>query len=297
MADTLKDYTGKIVRVHYLAGGQENSKTGIVFNQVNKGENMDLTMFLTNGSTWQPPYKAEITKVTSVRMEEDLRNALKVLYEAKRQQKAFLESVKTQERMHAEAVSFALKAVKEASGEITISDFMQEAENLFRNRFPSSGGFHNNRYFHCSSASASEITLSQIQEVEKYADPKRYTFLYRRYDGSMTFTSEDNGFKKFCERCAPPIISALSGFAEISTDASVGDKAFLTASRDYTFALPYGCTKDSLRYLQDILDGKIKASVKEEKAPKKKSLAEQIQNADSKKKASSQRDKTKEPTR
>ena len=291
MAEAFKDYTGKIVRVHYLAGGQENTKTGIVFNQVNKGENIDVTMFLTNGTTWQPPYKAQITKVTSVRMEEDLRQALKVLYEAKRQQKAFLESVKTQERMHAEAVAFALKAVKEASHEMSMRDFMDAAESLFRKYFPSTGGFHSERYFSCNSMSSSEVTLTHVQEVEKYANPERYSFLYRRYDGTITFTSDDNGLKRFCERNAPSVIPSLKSFAKIDFDAHVGDKDFLTVSRAYTIALPYGCTKESLQHLKDILDGKVKAPV--EKGTKKKSLAEQIQNAEGKKKPSTQQSKTK----
>lgn len=292
----MKDYTGKIVRVHYLADGQEYSKTGIVYDQKVKGENLDVTMFLTNGSSWQPPYKAQIAKVTSVRMEEDLRKALKELYDAKHSYDKFMADFQKQKQILSDAVYSATSAVKEASGEMTIRDFMEAAENLFRNRFPSTGGYYENRYFHCSSASPSEITLSQVQEVEKYADSKRYPFLYRRYDGSMTFTSEDNGFKNFCDRCAPPVIPVLNGFATITTDASVGDQGYLTVSRDYTFALPNGCTKQSLRYLQDILDGKVKAPSGAEKGTKKKSLADQIQSADGKKKASAQQTtiKTKE---
>lgn len=261
--DTTKNYVGKVVKIYYTSNNKEYSQTGVVFaQQSTQNNNLKLSMLLTNGQEWDPiPFT--ITKVSSTRIDEGLRNALTEYCKAKISHKAFLDKFWKEKSVHEDRVKSALNNVREFSGAISHNEFMDAVIGLLNKTFPSArhSEFHHNRYFSPNSIGNSEITISHVQEIEKYATPEKYPFIFREYDGCLFIESSHPSYKKFCDTHAPAELSALKGKAKTSVCANVGDKNFLTVSRTYTFPLKHGITKQSLEDIQTLLSGKQQAAV------------------------------------
>lgn len=251
-----KNYIGKVVRMQYTWQGQEQNKVGYVYDQKNVGNRVDFSVCLTNGQEWNPRFDRNYSdlKISSVRMDKDLRDALKVYGDARSAQIAFLQRMEAERLQHSQAIVAAQMLVKATTKEMSIGDMMQEVERLFQEAYPSSGGYYS-CYFTCSSCSSKDVTMTQVKDVEKYANPEKYSFLYREYDDSMHVYYDSKEFKAFCEKNAPPVIPALMGYKS-TVDGSVGDKNWLSACRSYTIPLKHGLTKDSLEDIKNVLTGK-----------------------------------------
>lgn len=284
--DTSKNYVGKIVRLSYVHNGKEDSRVGIVYQQEKKGENLRVTMLLPDGQEWQLPYTTErnanriclkpcqITKITSVHMDESLRKALKDLCNAKLEQDAFLKRFQSEKLNHERKVAQAQGLVKELSGELSWDDFRRSVESLFCEKYPSSGGYDSRAYFELDTLSEKAVTMRHVKEVEKWAEPAQYPFLSHRYDDSYTISESHPGYKSFCQSHAAPVIPALKDYCgDIS--AHIGDKRYLTVARNYTFHLKHGLSRQSLQDIGAILEGT--------RSQAKKSLDAQITGANSKK--------------
>lgn len=278
MVDFDKNYVGRIQRVQAPYDGHLRSYTGIVYHQEIYGDRLKLQMFLTDGNDISVGIMRNgAAKISSVRMEKDLRTALTALYKAKMQQKAFQDAVQKELMKHEDNVYAAKKAVQEASGDLTHKEFMDEAERLFSERYPRTGGWQEERYFDCTALSEESLTMTHIQDVEKHVRPEDYPFIGRRYDQTLFLRTEHPEYRRFCERNAPAVISELKSFSTNIIGAAIGDKNFLSVGRSYTFPLKHGLTKQSLQELSDILDGKIHAEPSVQK--KKTSLNDQIRSA------------------
>lgn len=249
--DTAKNYIGKVIKVQYKGGGQALSSVGIVYNQEGQGGDTKLSMVLTNGAEWScRPGTLRETKISSVRIDKDLRTALEKVCDAKIKQKAFLDRFWKEKTRHEDAVESSLKALKEHSGELTRREFMEEVERLFREKYPATGSWCR-RYFSWDSVSDKTFSVRQSQDVEKYANPENYSFIYREYDNTLHINSSVKGYKEFCERNAPPILPELKS-AKTSVSSSVGDK-WLQVHRSYEFPLKDGFTKKSLQAVSELL--------------------------------------------
>ncbi len=129
----LKNYVGKVVRVHYTYNGNPVAKTGVVYKQEQNGDRVSLGMLLTNGQSWTPTFALkDIEKVSSVRIDEGLRKALVDYCKVKIKQDAFLEQFWKEKGMHESNVRDAIAAVKELSTELTVSDCMNAVAELFK---------------------------------------------------------------------------------------------------------------------------------------------------------------------
>lgn len=255
MIDINKDYTGKILRMNYIYNGQEYSKVGIVYQQEKSGNGLRFTMLLPNGQEWKQPFTSEnITKISAVRIGEELRTALKDLCKAKLEQKAFLERFWSQKSVYERNVSDALSAVQEASGQLTCNEMMDALERLFQEKFLAGDSYREGSHFWCTSISEKSAEMSHVQEVCKWASPERFPFLYREYDDNIFVNDKHPGHDEFCKKYAPGILPQLKGFVATSTRATVGDKNFLMAERIYEIPLKHGLTKQSLRDLEDMLN-------------------------------------------
>lgn len=278
MSEINKNYTGKVVRMEFTRDGRPQNVVGYVYDQKEvaayRGMCTEFSMCLTNGNDWNPRfYPDSDLKISSVRMDKDLRDALKAYGDAKVAQTAFLKRFEEQKGVHAKAVDAARQAVRGVSKDMSATDMMRAVEALFDKAFPCTGG-HSSQYFHCTSCGSKDITMTQIRDVEKYATPEKYPFLYRQYDQTLRIYYDSKEFNAFCQKNAPAVVPALKGFKN-SVDGSIGDKNWLTVSRSYEIPLTHGLTKDSLEDIKAFLDGR----------GKKPSLADQIQSAGSKKSA------------
>lgn len=278
----LKNYVGKVVRINYLYNNKECSEVGVVYKQEERGDKVSFSMLLTNGQSWAPTFDLKnISKISSARIDEALRGALIEYCKVKIKQEAFLENFWKEKSMHENNVSAALKAVKEHSDELTVNDCMDAITDLFQDRYPSGGGFHSRNYFYCTSGCSTDITISHCQEIEKYASPESYPFLYREYDGCIFVRRDSKAHKDFCERNAPAVKPELKQFkSEIY--ATIGDKNFLSVERAYKIPLKYGLSKRSVDYIKEAVFGI------------KKSLTEVIESAQGQKSSSSKSTKEKE---
>jgi len=269
--DTSKNYVGKILRTTYVYNGQEHSRVGIVYQQEKEGDHLRFTMLLPNGQEWKQPFTTEsITKMTSVHMDESLRKALKDLCNVKLEQQAFLKQFWAEKLNYERKVAQAQAQVQELSGELSEYEFRTAIENLFREKYPTTGGYDTGRYFEINSWCKQEVTMRHVQEIQKWANPEQYPFMYREYDDNYFINENHPGYKSFCERHAAPLIPALKDYCK-GTGANVGDKRHLTVSRYYTFQIIHGFSRQSLQEISTILDGT--------RTKTKKSLNAQITNA------------------
>lgn len=275
MNDTNKNYVGKVIKVYYKADGKEHMKTGIVISQgtLSNGK-PKMSMLLTDGNEWLSSY-VNVEKITSARIDENLRAALTQYYKAKTEQETFLQTFWKEKGRHEQNVSASLKAVRDCSGSMSYNEFSAAVEKLFKDTFPSEedhSGWYK-KYFHCSGGCQTEISIDHVQDIEKYATPEKYSFIRRRYDDTLTIESDTPGFQQFCERNAPPVIPSLKGKCKTEVDANIGDK-WLTVCRTYTLPLTNGYNKESLQDLKALLT-----------APVKSKLSDRISSAEKKKAA------------
>ena len=253
--DKLKNYVGKVVRLQFLNNGEVRTKTGIVYKQDQNGDRVSFSMLLTNGQVWSPWFDSrDQLKISFVRIDENLRKALTDFCKVKMKQEAFLKQFLQEKTQHENNVETAISAVKELSDEITVKDCMDAFSELFRQRYPSSGYSHHLNYFDCRSASPSEVTVCHCQEIDKYATPEQYSFLYREYDDTMHIHCEGKDYKNFCERNAPAVKPELEKFKS-KIYATIGDKNFLEVQRAYIIPLKYGLSKRSIDHIKETVFG------------------------------------------
>lgn len=293
-----KSYVGKVVRFEYTQYNNPQNNVGYVFDQKSvytpMGAAVEFSVCLTNGNEWYPRFTPnEDLKISSVRMDKSLRDALKAYGDARSAQNALLTRFEAQKRQHNDAVNQAKQAVKAASKDMSMQDMIQAVEALFKEAYPSSGDYYL-RYFDCTSCSSKEITMTQIQDVEKWATPEKYSFLYREYDGNLSLYHDRWDFRDFCKRNAPAIIPALKGYKS-HVGGSIGDKNWLSVGRSYVIPLKHGLTKDSLQDIKDVLSGKTRST----STVKKPSLDSAIKSASSRtvKKTPEKPDKAKDKER
>lgn len=248
-----KDYIGKVVKVHYICNGEEQYKVGIVFEQERgRSNNARLSMLLTNGNIWSLPSSENIIRITSARIDENLRKSLVNYFNAKKAQNKFLDNFWKEKTMHESRVMAAQNAVREISGTLSFDDFIKTVEKLFAERYPSTYS-DSDRYFLCHGVSGDSVSVSHIQEIMKYATPEIFNFLYREYDNNIFVDESTPGYKEFCEKNAPPEIASLRGKAKMSVHASIGDKNFLSVHRIYELPIKHGMTRQSLNEIKELL--------------------------------------------
>lgn len=254
MLDT-KNYVGKVVRLSYSRNGTDVSQTGVVYGQENQDGRAVFKMLLTSGQLWTGTFRVEDNlKFSSVRIDEDLRKALTDFCKIKIKQDEFLNRFTQEKRKHEDNVQSAINTVKERSDEMTSRDFVNVIRDLFQERYPSSGGWNEQRYFDCHACSSTDVTVCQCQEIEKYATPERYSFLYREYDGYLFVRGDCKEHDDFCRRYAPPVLPELKRF-ESKVYATLGDKNFLEVQRDYKIPLKYGVSKRSIEHIKESVFG------------------------------------------
>lgn len=250
----IKDYTGKVIRVSYVSYGKESVKTGIVVSQETYNDRVRFSMLLTNGGSWNPTFSAgETFKISSVRIDENLRSALVDYYKVKVKHNAFLKQYEEKKREFDGLVGSALGRVKEASDELTVSECMNAIEDLFKEKYPSTGGRWSD-YFACRSGGPESVSVSHCQEITKWAKPEEYSFIHRRYDDTLTIDNDSQECKTFCRINAPGVKSELSQFKS-DVYATIGDKGFLSVERVYEIPLKYGTSKKSIEHIKEAVFG------------------------------------------
>lgn len=251
----IKNYVGKVVRLSFSRNGSDASQIGVVYAQENQDGRVVFKMLLTNGQLWTGTFRADDNlKFSSVRIDEGLRKALTDFCKVKIKQDEFLSRFTQEKYRHEDNVKSAINAVKERSDEMTTTDFMNVVRGLFQQRYPSSGGWNEQRYFDCHSCSSTDVTVCQCQEIEKYATPECYSFLYREYDGYLFVRHDCQEHDDFCRRNAPPILPELKNF-ESKVYATLGDKNFLEVERTYEIPLKYGLSKRSIEHIKESVFG------------------------------------------
>lgn len=260
MIDTEKNYVGKIVQVKFSYKEYQKEATGIVLEQVNTPIKFSLNLILLNGETKDiDSLVFQIHSISSVRLEKGVRDALVAFYDAKSKQTAFLKNFWKEKNVLENNVQKAYDNLKAQTGQLSFSDFSDKVEALFSAHFPSFGASYKPTYFSFSFASNNEFGISQCQQIEKYATPEKYPFLYCEYDNPLQIYADAPSFKQFCARNAPKEIPQLKGKASSTVDASVGDKNTLIVRRTYHFPLKYGMSQKTIDYLESFLSGKEKS--------------------------------------
>lgn len=256
----MDNYVGKIVKISGTdSWSHDFSVVGIVCGQRAgfKGDSTVFSLIKTDGSYCDSVavMHNEKAKITATQIEPELRNALKEAYRAKIKLTAFEEKYNAEKKVLEEALSATYLKIKEHSNDMTSREFMDALGKLFTDKYPSSGGMWDRKYFEVNSISSKEVSMRQVQDVEKYATPEGYPFLHRRYDETLSIDSQSPEYKRFCERHAPNIIPELGKHCKTEVYAGLGDKNWLSVIRVYSFPIKYGYSKKSLQDIQERILG------------------------------------------
>lgn len=255
----MENYIGKIVKISGTdSWGHEFSRVGMVYAQREgfKGDSTVFSIIKTDGTladTVAVMHDGN-AKITATKIEPELRVALKEAYKLKLKLDAFEEKYKSELQVQKNAFANALNGVKENSNDLTSNEFIDAVVELFRERYPSSGDYYTKR-FEADCWSPTEVTVKQSQDVEKWANPEKYGFLYREYDNTIHMRHDSKELKVFCERNAPRVIPELEKCCKVGTSASLGDKEWLSVERTYTFPIKYGYTKKSVEEIKERIFG------------------------------------------
>ena len=252
MIDKDKDYVGKIVKVNFSYKEHQKEKTGIVLKQINTPSKFALTMILLDGKTQDFDSRSiQFNKISSVRLDREVREALVSLYKAMDEQATFLSNFwKTKNELE-NNVRKAQSNLTAKTGLMDLSDFGKEIVSLFSERFPISDVSRNRLYFSMNSASSIDFTVAHCREVSKYASPEQYPFLYREYDNSIQIAHDSPALARFCEQNAPKEIPELKGKVSSTVSAFIGDKNLLGVHRVYEFPLKYGMSRKTIDFLEE----------------------------------------------
>lgn len=255
----MDNYVGKIVKISGAdSWGREFTTVGVVCAQ-REGSLRDRTVFSiikTDGTLADSVaiMHNSDAKITATKIEPKLRAALKEAYKFKLKLDAFEEKYKKELQEHKNAFVSALNGVKENSNDLTSFEFIDAVVSLFEEKYPSSGDYYTKR-FEADCWSPTEVTVKQSQDVDKWANPEKYSFLYREYDNTIHVHYDSKSFKEFCERNAPRIIPELEKHCKVDVSGSLGDKEWLSAERTYTFPIKYGYSKKSIEDIKERLFG------------------------------------------
>lgn len=257
----MENYVGKIVKISGTdSWGHDFATVGLVYAQREgfKGDSTVFSLIKTNGSIADTVavMHNNNAKITSTKIEPELRSALKNAYKMKLKLDAFKEKYSKELAMHEEALKGALKEVKENSNDLTSNEFIDAVVDLFRERYPSSGDYYTKR-FEADCWSSTEVSVKQSQDVEKWASPEKYGFLYREYDNTIHMRHDSKELKEFCERNAPRVIPELAKHCKTDVSASLGDKEWLSVERTYTFPIKFGYSKKSIEEIKERLFGEV----------------------------------------
>lgn len=261
----MENYVGKIVKISGTDSWHRPfSVTGIVYGQREgfKGDSTVFSLIKTNGTVADnvTVVHDDNIKITSTKIEPELREALKGAYKNKVRFDAFEKKYREERELLDVKMKESLKCVKTASGEMTLREFAEKVENMFCEKYPSTGGYYS-KYFSLSSYSSTEITMGQRQDIEKWANPEKYGFIYREYDETLHIMYSSKEYERFCQNNAPAVIPQLAKYCKTDVCAGLGDKGWLTAERTYTFAVKYGCTQKSLDDIKERILGELVKSV------------------------------------
>lgn len=270
----MENYVGKIVKISGTdSWGRDFATTGLVYAQREgfRGDSTVFSLIKTNGSVADTVavMHNDNAKITSTKIEPELRAALKEAYRMKLKLDSFEEKYNKELAAHKDAFKNALTGVKENSNELTSNEFIDAVLAEFEKRYPSSGDYYR-KYFTADSWSSTEISVKQVQDIEKWASPEGYSFLFREYDNTIHMRYDSKELKDFCERNAPRVIPELAKHCKTDVSASLGDKQWLSVERIYTFPIKYGYSKKSIEEIKERLFGKV---------VKKPSLSSQMNDA------------------
>lgn len=275
----MDNYVGKVVKITGKDGlNLDFVFTGIVYEQKILRDRPAVSLILTNGAVKPDLRLVSDYKITSTKIEPELRVALKDAFRAKVKLMAFEQKYLAEKEVLENSLSKTLLSVKDNSNEMTTREFMDAVEKLFTEKYPSSGNW-NLKYFTIASYSSNEITMKQVQEVEKYANPEKFSFLYREYDDAMFIEENAPGYKEFCERNAPGIIPELGKHCTTEVFATIGDKNWLSVNRAYTFPIKYGTTKKSLEDIKERILGmkpSLESRIKSAESSRERASAEKV---------------------
>lgn len=251
----MQNFEKKVVRIQYNdVYAKDIIREGIVWQQKDVGDNKtEFHLILLDGTELANTFKNDkIVKISAMRIDPNLRQALIECCKAKQTQQKFLDNFWKQKAALDQEVARTKKVVSECSGRINMYTFEQEVENLFRTRFRK---LPDGQYFFCSAIDSGSITISHMANVKKHASPSRYSFISEEYDRTLHVEENSKDYKEFCQKYAPvPIPEIVRNAASVTTSANIGDKDTLIACRDYTFALKYGLSKKSLEQIEKMLN-------------------------------------------
>lgn len=254
MAGLDKNYVGKVIRLQYTFNGNQRDVVGIVMEQKCISGNVSLNLLKLNGQTQEfDSRRASFDKISSVRLDKGVRDALEGLYSVKKAQKEFLDAFWKEKAEHERKVYAASRQLQEQTGELSYDEFTNAIEAFFSENFPTSDAFHQQLSFSVGHISDKEFWVCHNQDVVKYATPERFPFLYREYDQTLHIRYNDPSLRTFCSNHAPKEIPQLAGKVKNSVDVSLGDKNFLTVSRIYKFPLKYGMTRKSVAFVKEFV--------------------------------------------
>lgn len=255
----MDNYVGRIVKISGTNPWKHPvSKVGIVYAQKEgyKGESTNFTLIKPNGEieSVSVVHNSD-TKITATKLDPDLRAALKESYKVKVKLEAFRSKVSQElKRMEGELAD-TLRIVKETSGELTSNEFIDQINTLLRERYPATGGYYTTKSFSVVCWSATVVTAEQSQDVDKWANPEKYSFLYREYDNTIHISYDSQSYKDFCVRNAPSVIPELAKYCDANIEATLGDKEWLSVGRRYTFPIKHGYSQKSIEEIKMLLFG------------------------------------------
>lgn len=250
---------GKVVKIKCSRNGKHCEESGIVLSY-NRDENKDwvsIRMMRTSGLEWfYSGRNSNIIKITSTRIEKELRAALIRYYNTVKSESIFLEKMKEEQERYRKETASILAFIRGSSGAMDYTEFSAALENMFNANVPRRSAFDQPCYFRLEQIAEGKVfTISHAQHVVKYAKPEQFPFIYREYDQTLHIDTTDKSYKAFCEKNAPALIPALAAKGSVSISASLGDKNTLVVYRDYSFPLKHGMTSKSIEELKERLFG------------------------------------------
>lgn len=232
---------------------EDREIVGIVIKQEEEMDGMDVfKMIASTGTIMNVAIKKE-DKVTSTKLKTEVRDALKNAYKQYKDKKELEEEIKKMERALREKkqeLDEGLKKIKEVSDEFTIRDL--------------ANNFYNIKSYSTNPANP-RFDFYLKKEVEKYARPEDYSFLYREYDGNIFIDNNEACIKRYGLKVPKPQIEHLkkqlkhTKLENVSDDCSIGDKSTLYVSKVFEFAIKKGVKRSEIMQECEFIDKWIKS--------------------------------------
>lgn len=188
----------------------------------------------------------------------------------KKEFKSYLKAKETYEKLDnklRDDLSSFKREVKVVSGVMSLRDFANVIRRNLSEKYDDHSVFHGAKSVHITGYTSNGITISFTQEIEKYAHPSSYPFLFEEYDMTLHVNHDcktiDEYKKKYDKNFNIEVntIKKVKSVNEVreSSSFAIGDKNFLIYYKDIDieFERGFSPSKEKAEELAEVISSMI----------------------------------------